>query len=72
MMTQELLEDLTLEEKMQEKARLKKKEKKWRNKVNRIAKAEGIPVHEVERRLRAQENGSPDEEEEKQPADAAN
>jgi len=50
-----LLEQLEREEKMGEESKDKKKAKKWRNKVNKISKAEGISVEEVEKRL-AQED----------------
>ncbi len=33
----------------------KKKEKKWKNKINKIAKAEGITPEGVERRLENEE-----------------
>ena len=32
-------------------SKYKKKAKKWRNKINKISKAENIPVEEVEKRF---------------------
>jgi len=39
------------EEEQGEEAKAKRKMKKWRNKINKIAKAEGISTEEVERRI---------------------
>lgn len=46
-----LLDELENEEAKGEEAKAKRKEKKWRNKVNKIAKQEGISVEEVEKKL---------------------
>ena len=47
----ELMNELCKEEEESEEAKAKRKAKKWRNKINRIAKAEGIKPEEVEARL---------------------
>lgn len=57
----ELLDELTKEEEHDEEAKAKRRQKKWRNKINRIAKAENIAPEIVEKRL--------NEEEEKKKAD---
>jgi hypothetical protein len=46
-----LLGELIQEDENTEESKAKKKQKKWRNKVNKIAKQEGISVEEVEKRL---------------------
>ena len=46
-----LLADLNKEDENDEKNKAKAKAKKWRNKINRIAKAEKITPEEVEARL---------------------
>ena len=51
----ELLGELMMEEEHTEKEKDKRKQKKWRNKINKIAKAEGISVEEVEKRLELEE-----------------
>jgi hypothetical protein len=43
------------EEENLEEAKAKKKQKKWRNKVNKLAKQEGITVEEIEKRLEQEE-----------------
>jgi ankyrin repeat protein len=52
---QDLLDELTKEQEQDEEAKAKRKLKKWRNKVNKIAKTENISVEEVEKRLQQQE-----------------
>jgi hypothetical protein len=48
---QDLFDELSKEAEHEEEAQQKRKMKKWRNKVNKIAKTEGISVEEVEKRL---------------------
>jgi ankyrin repeat protein len=60
---QDLLDELTKEEEHDEEAKLKRKQKKWRNKVNKIAKTENITVEEVEKRLEAQDRQRKEQEE---------
>jgi ankyrin repeat protein len=48
----DLLKALEDEEEFDKEAKSKKKDKKWRNKINKIAKAEGISTEEVEKRLK--------------------
>lgn len=60
---QDLLDELTKEDEHDEEAKLKKKLKKFRNKVNRIAKAEKISVEEVEKRLELENQNKKEEEE---------
>ena len=40
---------------MQAKSKGSRKEKKWRNKINKIAKAEGIQPYLIEKRLKKKE-----------------
>ena len=49
---QELLDELSREAEHDEEAQQKRKLKKWRNKVNKIAKTENISVEEVEKLLK--------------------
>lgn len=51
-----LLSELAKEEEQAEKAKAQRKQKKWRTKINRLAKAEGITPEEVERRLEQEED----------------
>ena len=55
LVSQELLDELYQEDEKTEEAKAKNKQKKWRQKINRIAKAEGISTEEVEKRLKAEE-----------------
>ena len=48
---EKLMVELVKEDENNEEARAKRKQKKWRNKINRIAKAENISPEEVEKRL---------------------
>ena len=73
-----LLDELENEEAKGEEAKAKRKEKKWRNKVNKIAKQEGISVEEVEKKLAMEDELKKKEEvqarldlEEKEKRDAA-
>ena len=50
-----LLSELDREEEQAEKSKAQRKQKKWRTKINRLAKAEGITAEEVERRLEQEE-----------------
>ena len=59
----DLLDELTREEENDEEAKLKRKMKKWRNKVNKIAKTEGISVEEVEKRLNEEDKKKKEAEE---------
>tara|TARA_B110000285_G_scaffold233275_1_gene306558 strand:- start:1876 stop:3093 length:1218 start_codon:yes stop_codon:yes gene_type:complete len=51
-----LLSELAREEEQAEKSKAQRKQKKWRTKINRLAKAEGITPEEVERRLEQEED----------------
>ena len=51
----ELMDELCKEEEENEEAKAKRRQKKWRNKINRIAKAENISPEEVEARLQQEE-----------------
>jgi hypothetical protein len=46
---------LNKEEENEQEAAAKRRQKKWRNKINKIAKAENISVEEVEERLKKEE-----------------
>ena len=59
---EKLLEQLGQEEEHDEEAKAKRKQKKWRNKVNKIAKQENISVEEVEKRLAEEEDRKKEEE----------
>merc|ERR1712070_156395 len=59
----ELLGELMKEEEDGEEAKAKRKQKKWRNKVNKIAKQEGKSFEEVEQRLLNEESLRKEEEE---------
>lgn len=50
------------EEEHGEEAKAKRKQKKWRNKINKIAKAEGITTEEVEKRLAMEDELKKDQE----------
>jgi len=50
-----LLNELDREEEQAEKSKAQRKQKKWRTKINRLAKAEGVTPEEVERRLEQEE-----------------
>lgn len=50
-----LLNELDREEEQAEKSKAQRKQKKWRAKINKLAKAEGITPEEVERRLEQEE-----------------
>lgn len=62
----DLLEELTKEEEHDEEAKAKRRLKKWRNKINRIAKQENISPEEVEARLRKEEEDRAREQAEEQ------
>ena len=57
-----ILEELNAKESQEEEARAKKRQKKWRNKINRIAKAENLLPVEVEKRLLEEEENRKEEE----------
>lgn len=58
----DLLDELMKEEEHGEEAKAKRKQKKWRNKINKIAKAEGITTEEVEKRLAMEDELKKEEE----------
>ena len=62
---EELLEELYKEEEHDEEARARRRQKKWRNKINKIAKAENITAEEVEERLQKEEERKKQEEAQK-------
>ena len=62
---EELLEELYKEEEHDEEARARRRQKKWRNKINKIAKAENITPEEVEERLQKEEERKKQEEAQK-------
>jgi len=73
-----LLNELENEEAHGEEAKAKRKQKKWRNKINKIAKQEGISAEEVEKKLamedelkKREEIRLREEQEEKEKRDAA-
>ena len=67
---EKLMVELVKEDENNEEARAKRKQKKWRNKINRIAKAENISPEEVEKRLEQEEKLRQEEELEQKKAEA--
>lgn len=63
------MDELVKEDENNEEARAKRKQKKWRNKINRIAKAENISPEEVEKRLEQEEKTRQEEELEQKKAE---
>jgi hypothetical protein len=47
--------ELEKEDEQAERNKVQRKQKKWKNKINKIAKAEGITPEEVEKRLEQEE-----------------
>lgn len=54
-MADSLLNELTREEEQTENEKAKRKQKKWRNKINKLAKQLNISTEEVEEKLKKEE-----------------